>query len=125
MFKKILIALTATTMIAGPIATTQAQAAAHGREHRTETTRTVVKHKPFGRTIVKQKTVRKADHRRWAKGQRFDRRHAANYRVVNNYRNYRLSAPPRGYQWVRSGNDAVLIALTSGVIGAVIGSTFR
>jgi Ni/Co efflux regulator RcnB len=37
----------------------------------------------------------------------------------------RLSAPPRGYQWVRSGNDAVLIAITSGVIGAVIGSTFR
>lgn len=127
MFKKFLIALTATTMIAGPIATTQAQAAPYGKQqHRTETTRTVVKQKPHGRTVVKQKTVvRKADHRRWAKGQRFDRRHAANYRVVNDYRDYRLSAPPRGYQWVRSGNDAVLIALASGVIGAVIGSTFR
>lgn len=127
MFKKFLIALTATTMIAGPIATTQARAAPHGQpQHRTETTRTVVKQQPHGRTVVKQKTVvRKADHRRWAKGQRFDRRYATNYRVVNNYRDYRLSAPPRGYQWVRSGNDAVLIALTSGVIGAVIGSTFR
>ncbi|MBB3980417.1 Ni/Co efflux regulator RcnB [Sphingobium fontiphilum] len=126
MFKKILIALTATTMIAGPIATTQAQAATHGpQKHRTETTRIVVKHKPLGRTIVKQKTVRKAEHRRWAKGQRFDRRHAANYRVVNNYRNYRLSAPPRGYHWVRSGNDAALIAITGGVIGAVIGGAFR
>ena len=36
-----------------------------------------------------------------------------------------LSAPPRGYQWVRSGNDAVLIAITSGIIGAVVGSVIR
>lgn len=126
MFKKFLIALTATTMIAGPVATTQAQAATHGQQHRTETTRTVVTQQAHGRTVVKQKTVvRKADHRRWAKGQRFDRRYAANYRVINNYRNYRLSAPPRGYQWVRSGHDAVLIAITSGIIGAVVATTFR
>lgn len=127
MFKKMLIALTATTMIASPIVTAQAQAAPYGKQQRrTETIRTVVKQQPHGRTVVTQKTVvRKAEHRRWARGQHFDRRHAANYRVVNNYRDYRLSAPPRGYQWVRSGNDAVLVAIASGVIGAIIGSTFR
>ncbi|MBH1999772.1 MAG: RcnB family protein [Sphingomonadaceae bacterium] len=140
MFKKIIMALTATTLVASPIISAQAQAAPY--QQRTEQSRTVVKHKPNGRTVVTQKTtVRnngnayrgndyRADRRavanhRWAKGQRFDRRQASNYRVVNNYRDYRLSAPPRGYQWVRSGNDAVLIAITSGIIGAVIGSAIR
>jgi Ni/Co efflux regulator RcnB len=123
MFKKIIMALATTTLVASPIVTSQAQAA----PHRQEVTRTVVKQQPHGRTVVKQKTtVRKATPaRHWAKGQRFDRRYATNYRVVSNYRDYRLSAPPRGYQWVRSGNDAVLIALTSGIIGAVVGSAIR
>lgn len=126
MFRKILMALATTTLVASPIA---AQAQGHG-PHRQEVTRTVVKQKPNGRTVVKKQTVVRKDTyrdngRRWAKGQRFDRRYATNYRVVNNYRDYRLSAPPRGYHWVRSGNDAVLIAITSGLIGAVVGSAIR
>lgn len=122
MMKKFLMALAATTMVATPLVTAQAQAAPHR-----ETTR-VVKQDHRGRTVVKQTVVRKnvrANNRRWAKGQRFDRRQATNYRVVNNYRDYRLSAPPRGYQWVRSNNDAVLVAITSGIIGAVIGGALR
>lgn len=120
MIKKLLMSLAATTMVVSPLAAAQAQAAPHR-----EVTR-VVKQGPHGRTVVKHKSVvRKNDYRRWSKGQRFDRRYARDYRVVNNYRDYRLSAPPRGYQWVRSGNDAVLIAITSGIIGAVIGSALR
>jgi Ni/Co efflux regulator RcnB len=130
MFKKILIALATTTLVASPVVTAQAQAAPYHSTHgKKEVSRTVVKQKDNGRTVVKKKqtTVRKATptSRRWAKGQRFDRRYASNYRVVSNYRDYRLSAPPRGYQWVRSGNDAVLIAITSGLIGAVIGNAIR
>ncbi|BBF71083.1 MULTISPECIES: RcnB family protein [Sphingomonadaceae] len=130
MFKKILIALATTTLVASPIVSAQAQAQSHGPQHRQEQTRKVVTHKANGRTVVKKQTVvRKDTHRdngrRWAKGQRFDHRYATNYRVVNNYRDYRLSAPPRGYHWVRSGNDAVLIAITSGIIGAVVGSAIR
>lgn len=122
MFKKILMALTATTLVASPIVTAQAQA----QPHRQEVTRKVVTHKPNGRTVVKKQTVvRKDTHRRWAKGQRFDRRYATNYQVVNNYRGYRLNAPPRGYHWVRSGNDAVLVAITSGIIGAVVAGAIR
>jgi Ni/Co efflux regulator RcnB len=124
MFKKILMTLATTTLVASPIVTAQAQAA----PHRQEVTRTIVKHKPNGRTDVKQQTtVRKATPapRRWARGQRFDRRYATNYRVINDYRSYRLSAPPRGYQWVRSGNDAVMVAIASGLIGAVVGSAIR
>lgn len=134
MFKKILMALATTTLVASPIISSQAQAQGYGQQHRQEQTRTVVKQKPNGRTVVKQKTVVRKDVRnnryaasnhRWAKGQRFDRRQASNYRVINNYRGYRLNAPPRGYQWVQSGNDAVLIAITSGIIGAVIGGAIR
>ncbi|QHD67612.1 hypothetical protein GS397_11520 [Sphingobium yanoikuyae] len=117
MFKKIILALTATAVAASPIVTAQAQAAPHR-----ETVR-VVKQTPH-HTVVKKKTVVRND-RHWAKGQRFDRRYATNYRVVDNYRGYRLSAPPRGYHWVRSGNDAVLVALTSGIIGAVVAGAIR
>ena len=143
MFKKIIMALATTTLVASPLVSAQAQAQSYGAQHRQEQSRTVVKQKPNGRTVVKQKTTVRnngnvvyrgnayrpnrnavANHR-WAKGQRFDRRQAANYRVINNYRGYRLNAPPRGYQWVQSGNDAVLIALTSGIIGAVIGGAIR
>jgi len=42
--------------------------------------------------------------------------------VINNPSDYRLAHAPRDYQWVRSGNDAVLIAISSGIIGAVIGN---
>lgn len=119
MFKKIMMALATTTLVASPIVTAQAQAAPHR-----ETVR-VVKQGPHGSTVVKQRTVVRNNGHRWAKGQRFDRRYANNYRVINNYRDYRLSSPPRGYHWVRSGNDAILVALTSGIIGAVIGSAIR
>ncbi|MEC3949961.1 RcnB family protein [Sphingobium sp. HWE2-09] len=130
MFKKIFMALATTTLVATPIVSAQAQAQNYNQrnapQHRQVETRKVVTQRANGRTVVKKQTVvRKDNGRRWAKGQRFDRRYATNYRVVNNYRDYRLSAPPRGYQWVRSGNDAVLIAITSGLIGAVVGSAIR
>lgn len=137
MFKKIIMALATTTLVASPIISAQAQAQSYGPQHRQQQTRTVVKQQPNGRTVVKQKTTVRNNgnvyrpnrnavvNHRWAKGQRFDRRQATNYRVINNYRGYRLNAPPRGYQWVQSGNDAVLIAITSGIIGAVIGGAIR
>ena len=135
MFKKALLALAATTLVASPLVTAQAQAAPP--QHRTQE-RTVVKETvrgPHGRTVtrtvVKQQPQRGRGYanqgHRWNKGQRFDRRYAQNYRVVD-YRQYHgrgLYAPPRGYQWAQSGNDAVLIAITSGLIGAVLGGALR
>lgn len=35
---------------------------------------------------------------------------------VNDWRGHRLSAPPRGYQWVQVGPDYVLIAIATGLI---------
>jgi Ni/Co efflux regulator RcnB len=36
--------------------------------------------------------------------------------VVNDWRSHQLSAPPRGYQWVQSGSDYVLVAIATGII---------
>lgn len=119
--KKLILAAMTASLLATPMA-----AAAQSR--------TVIKEKP-GRTIVAQKDGRgqkvtktvvrpqQARATKWQRGQKFDRNRATNYRVID-YRSYRqrgVYAPPRGYQWVRSGNDAILVAIASGLIGAVIG----
>lgn len=114
--KKIILTALAATIAIGPIAATSAEAqpARHS---------TTVRHQPNGRTVVVNRTVaRGPSYHRWAKGQRFDRRYAQNYREIDyrQYRNRHLYAPPRGYHWVQSGNDAVLVAITGGVIGAVL-----
>ena|SRR5665647_113097 len=36
--------------------------------------------------------------------------------VVNDWRGHGLSAPPRGYQWVQTGSDYVLVAIATGII---------
>lgn len=99
--KKFLMALAATTIAATPIISAQAQAAPHREVYKREVYKEVHQG-PYGRTV--QKTVVRHDGRdqyrpgqRWAKGQRFDRRYATNYRVIDNPRAYRLNAAPRGY----------------------------
>lgn len=39
--------------------------------------------------------------------------------VVNDWRGHRLSAPPRGYQWVQTGGDYVLVAAATGLIASI------
>jgi Ni/Co efflux regulator RcnB len=63
--------------------------------------------------------------RRWNQGERFDGRYATNYRVIGNTAAYRLRAAPYGYRWVQSGDDAVLVAIASGLIGAIIGNALH
>lgn len=36
--------------------------------------------------------------------------------VVNDWRSHQLRAPPRGYHWVQSGGDYLLVAIATGVI---------
>ncbi len=141
--KKFLMALAVTTMAVSPIVTAQAEAAPRNTVERSNhktvqkttqksnkkvaankrvVTRTVTVQKAAPARYTRTSVAVKTNNRNWAKGQRFDRRYATNYRVIDNPRAYRLSNAPRGYQWVRSGNDAILIAVTSGIIGAVIGN---
>jgi Ni/Co efflux regulator RcnB len=64
------------------------------------------------KTVEKRVIVKK----RWARGHRLspaERRHIS---AVNDYRRYKLRAPPRGQQWVRVDNDFLLISVATGVI---------
>ena len=40
--------------------------------------------------------------------------------AVDDWRGHHLSAPPRGYQWVQSGGDYVLIAIATGIIAQLL-----
>jgi Ni/Co efflux regulator RcnB len=40
--------------------------------------------------------------------------------VVDNYREHRLSAPPRGYHWVQAGSDYALVAVATGLIANIL-----
>jgi Ni/Co efflux regulator RcnB len=40
--------------------------------------------------------------------------------VVDDWRGHHLHAPPRGYHWVQTGPDYVLVAIASGLIAQVI-----
>lgn len=63
--------------------------------------------------------------RQWKRGDRFDRRYARDYRVLDHRRYRALRPPPRGYHYVRSGNDAVLVAVATGIVAAVIVNAVR
>ncbi|WP_428149579.1 RcnB family protein [Brevundimonas sp.] len=62
--------------------------------------------------------------RQWSYGQRLPSYYSQGY-VVNDYNRYGLRAPPRGYHYVRSGNDVVLAAVAGGLITAVIAGLFN
>ena len=63
--------------------------------------------------------------RDWSYGQRMPSYYRSNQYVVSNYGQYGLRAPPRGYHYVRSGNDVVLTAVAGGLITAVIAGLFN
>lgn len=114
--KKFIFAAIAATLVAGP-ALAAAPQDHRGRDDRGQQVRVVKK-------IVYQPT---RNHYRsdWKRGQRFDSRQARNYRQID-YRQVRgLRAPPRGYRYVQSGNDAVLVGVTSGIISAIFANMIR
>ncbi len=40
--------------------------------------------------------------------------------VVDDWRGHRLSSPPRGYHWVQTGGDYVLVAIATGIIASIL-----
>jgi Ni/Co efflux regulator RcnB len=108
--KKFILAAAIASMVATPVLAASPQQY-HGR--------------PPVKTVVVKKKVVTPSYRSWHKGDRFDSRYARNYRQVD-YRQHRgLRAPPRGYRYVQSGNDAVLVGITSGIIAAVFANALR
>ncbi|QNK70388.1 RcnB family protein [Variovorax sp. PAMC26660] len=59
-------------------------------------------------------------HVEWRRGGRVPPEYLGRNYVVNDWRGYRLQAPPRGYQWVGVGGDFVLAAIATGVIANII-----
>ena len=58
---------------------------------------------------------------RWERGQRLDQRYRSRDRIVSNWSSYRLSAPPRGYNYYRRDNgDIVLAAIATGLIANLL-----
>ncbi len=112
------------------------QACAQGHEpQRERDDRGAAPHGEQGRPQERQ--ARRApqghDQREWARGDRQDDRGAGpqhafrrggrlpgHYQqrqyVVDDWQARRLSRPPRGYQWVQTGNDYVLVAIATGII---------
>lgn len=124
--KKLALALAGASVGLTGLVATPASAADFGR-HNDRGRYEQVHDRKIVRKVVRNRVVIKNGYRhahRWQRGQRFDQRYAANYRVINNPYYYHLRAAPRGYRWVQSGNDAVLVAITSGIIGAILANQF-
>lgn len=54
------------------------------------------------------------------KGERLPVEYRHRQYVVDDWRGHNLSAPPRGYHWVQTGSDYVLIAIATGIIAQLL-----
>jgi Ni/Co efflux regulator RcnB len=63
-------------------------------------------------------------YRPYARGAYLPRAYFARPYYIDNYSYYRLRPPPRGYRYVRVGNDIVLAAIAGGLIAEVINGAF-
>jgi Ni/Co efflux regulator RcnB len=54
----------------------------------------------------------------WRHGQRYSdwRRHKA----IRNYRHYHLRRPAAGQEWIRVGNDYLLVGIATGIIASIV-----
>jgi Ni/Co efflux regulator RcnB len=118
--KKIALALAGASVAITGLAATPASAAGFGRHDRGRFEQVQ------SRQVIRNRVVQnnRFQAHRWNRGDRFDGRYAMNYRVINNPGYYHLRPAPRGYRWVQSGNDAVLVAIAGGIIGSIIANAF-
>ncbi|MGC4251526.1 MAG: RcnB family protein [Sphingobium sp.] len=108
--KKFIFAIAAATLTATPVLAAPVLAE-HGQPHNHQA------------QPAKAKAPAKAH--QWRRGERFDRARATHYRVISNPRAYRLQNAPKGYRWVQSGRDALLVRLSNNIISAVVSGAFR
>lgn len=50
------------------------------------------------------------------RGDRMPHQYRTRQYIVEDWRGHHLSAPPRGYHWVQSGGDYLLVAIATGII---------
>ncbi|MCV9960812.1 RcnB family protein [Pararhizobium sp. BT-229] len=110
--KRLLIALVASSFLAAPMAFAQpARPFEVAQVTQRHVEKRVYKH-GNDKVVEKRVTVKK----RWARGHRLSPVERRRIAAVNDYRRYKLRAPPRGQQWVRVDNDFLLISVATGVI---------
>jgi Ni/Co efflux regulator RcnB len=110
--KRILLATVALSLLATPMAFAD-QRGGPGRDVRQTERHQVYKHHGPS-VVVKKKVVVK----RWQRGNRlpaWERK-----MVVRDYHRHGLRKPARGQEWVRVGNDYLLIGITSGIIASLV-----
>jgi Ni/Co efflux regulator RcnB len=61
---------------------------------------------------------------KWRKGERLPPTYRTKVYVVEDYPEYHLRQPPRGYHWIRVDNDVVLVAIATGVVLEVVNEIF-
>ncbi|GJI87129.1 hypothetical protein RugamoR1_02920 [Rugamonas sp. R1(2021)] len=54
------------------------------------------------------------------KGGRLPNEYRGHQYVVDDWRGHHLNAPPRGYHWVQTGGDYVLVAIATGIIANLL-----
>ncbi|WP_107311398.1 RcnB family protein [Burkholderia metallica] len=54
--------------------------------------------------------------REWHRGDRLPPEFRDRQYVIDDWRGYHLSPPPRGYQWVGVGGDHLLVQIGSGIV---------
>ncbi|HTH45446.1 MAG TPA: RcnB family protein [Oxalicibacterium sp.] len=59
-------------------------------------------------------------HHDFYRGGHLSREYRHRQYVVENWRVHHLNAPPRGYHWVQTGPDYVLVAISSGIIAQIV-----
>lgn len=62
---------------------------------------------------------------RWDVGNRLPSGYYAPDYYVDDYRQYRLHAPPRGYRWVRVDNDVYMVQTNSGLVQDILYGLFH
>ena len=79
-------------------------------------------HRDYRKDVRKAYRQDQRDYRRWARGQYIPRDYMASRYYINDYRNYRLAPPPRGYAWVRpyqNDDTYYMVQIASGLIAQI------
>ena len=136
--KKLLAGLAAASMVATPALAQPFQGRDHGPSARSgQPSRAVTPNRGYNQPRANQQRFNqqrfgqqrysppRVQYRNFQRGERFDARYARNYRVISQPSAYRLYNAPRGYQWVQSGNDALLVGLAGGVIATILANVLN
>lgn len=66
------------------------------------------------RRVIKKKQTQRSH---WKRGQKYS--NWKRYRPVNDYHRHGLKRPARGQQWIRVGNDYLLVGVMTGIIAGI------